>query len=317
MRKAFVESLVALAERDSRIMLLTADLGYCALEPFAERFPERFLNVGVAEQNMIAVATGLAEAGFVPYCYSIAAFSVLRPLEFIRNGPIAHRLPVRIVGMGGGFDYATNGLSHYSLEDLAVLRSQPGISLFAPADSEQTREVILATAGVEGPAYYRLSKDDTLVVPGLRGRFSAGRPELLQSGEDVLFMVTGSMAAEVAAAVEELGRMGVRAGLAVLASLNPVDREALAALLRPYRDVITVEAHYVNGGLGSLVAEIIAEEGMGVRLLRNGVTRCPDGITGRLPYMHARNGLDRTQLVHAALRMAPRTIRTDLEAFVG
>src|SRR5215470_18612043 len=113
MRRAFTQALVQIAEQDPRLLLLTADLGYTVLEPFVERFPARFFNMGVAEQNMVGVATGLAEAGFVPFVYSINPFAVLRPYEFIRNGPIAHRLPVRVVGVGGGFEYGPQGQTHH------------------------------------------------------------------------------------------------------------------------------------------------------------------------------------------------------------
>src|SRR5438093_13706937 len=113
MRRAFAETLAELAKEDPRIVLLTADLGFMALEPFADAFPERFFNVGVAEQNMVGAATGLAEAGFIPFVYSIVTFAVLRPFEFIRNGPVAHQLPVRIVSVGGGFEYGYNGISQY------------------------------------------------------------------------------------------------------------------------------------------------------------------------------------------------------------
>src|SRR5438093_8078761 len=129
MRTAFVRTLTDLAARDDRIVLLTGDLGWSVVEPFAERFPQRFFNAGVAEQNMVGVATGLAEAGFIPFVYSIVTFATLRPYEFIRNGPIQHRLRVRIVGVGGGVEYGSNGLSHYGLEDVAVLRAQPGITI--------------------------------------------------------------------------------------------------------------------------------------------------------------------------------------------
>src|SRR6266705_947395 len=112
---AVIKTLTELAEPDPRVLLLTADLGYTALEPFAEQFPHRFFNVGVAEQNMVGVATGLAEAGFIPFTYSIVAFATLRPYEFIRNGPILHRFPVRIVATGGGLEYGQNGPSHYGL----------------------------------------------------------------------------------------------------------------------------------------------------------------------------------------------------------
>src|SRR3954465_15838848 len=125
MRRAFAETLTELAAEDPRIVLLTADLGFMAPEPFIERFPARFFNVGVAEQNMVGVATGLAEAGLVPFVYSIVSFAVLRPFEFIRNGPIAQQLPVRIASVGGGMEYGQNGISHYGLEDVAMMRTQP------------------------------------------------------------------------------------------------------------------------------------------------------------------------------------------------
>src|SRR3989304_1271973 len=160
MRGAFTRSLVELAEREPRILLLTGDLGYTVLEPFAERFPDRFFNVGVAEQNMVGLATGLAEAGFIPFLYSIATFASLRPYEFIRNGPILHQFPVRIAGVGGGYEYGPAGATHPALEDVGVMRLQPGLTLIAPADHEQARAALLATWEQPGPTSYRLGKDD-------------------------------------------------------------------------------------------------------------------------------------------------------------
>src|SRR5207248_3430954 len=159
-RIAFARTLGDLAEKDGRILLLTGDLGFMALETFSDRHPQRFVNVGVAEQNMVGLATGLAEAGFIPFCYSIVTFASLRPYEFIRNGPIQHRLPVRIVGIGGGLEYGPNGLSHYGLEDVAVMRAQPGITVIAPSDHQQARSAVLASWELPGPIYYRLGKDD-------------------------------------------------------------------------------------------------------------------------------------------------------------
>src|SRR5260221_14312183 len=122
MRGAFVRTLIELAHQNPEIVLLTGDLGFMALEPFADAFPDRFYNAGVAEQNMVGLATGLAEAGFVPFVYSIVTFATLRPYEFIRNGPIAHQLRVRIVGIGGGFEYGAAGHSHPGLQDVGVMR---------------------------------------------------------------------------------------------------------------------------------------------------------------------------------------------------
>ena len=174
MRKAFVSALIEMAEQDPRILLLTSDLGFMILEPFIERFPDRFFNVGVAEQNTVGIATGLAEAGFIPFCYSIVTFATLRSYEFIRNGPILQKLPVRIVGTGGGYEYADAGPTHHGLEDVAIMRTQPGMMVVTPADHAQTRTALLSTWNEPRPIYYRLGKDDSYLAPGLDGAFRAG-----------------------------------------------------------------------------------------------------------------------------------------------
>ena len=159
MRKAFVEALSQLAAADERVILLTGDLGYMVMEPFRDAFPDRFINVGVAEQNMIGMATGLAEAGFLPYVYSIATFVSLRPFEFIRNGPVLHRLPVRIVGMGMGFEYGHGGPSHYALEDIGVLRTLPGTDhRHSRRFSRRPSTALTTTSQLPGPVYYSLGK---------------------------------------------------------------------------------------------------------------------------------------------------------------
>jgi transketolase len=163
MRDDFIAELADLAAQDERVVLLTGDLGYMVLDVFSSRFPDRFFNVGVAEQNMVGMATGLAEAGYVPFVYSIATFASLRPYEFIRNGPVLHELPVRVVGVGGGFDYGFNGITHFALEDYAVMRTQPGLTVVSPADSPQARAAVHATRELPGPIYFRIGKRGTPV----------------------------------------------------------------------------------------------------------------------------------------------------------
>ncbi len=300
MRAAFAATLAELAERDDRILLLTGDLGYRALEPFSERFPRRFFNVGVAEQNMIGLATGLAECGFLPFVYSIVTFATLRAYEFIRNGPVAHRLKVRIVGVGGGFDYGSAGPTHHGLEDVGVLRLQPGLTVVAPADSEQTRSIFRDTYDRPGPIYYRLSKDDRLSVKELGGRFALGRAEVLRRGPDVLLLVAGSLTSEALAASDALSKMGIEATLAVVSTLNPTPADDLRGRLESFENVVTVEDHYACGGLGSMVAEILAENGIPCRLTRVGVKEGPDGRSGTKPYLLKRHGLSRESIVAAA-----------------
>ncbi|MBI4863652.1 MAG: 1-deoxy-D-xylulose-5-phosphate synthase [Candidatus Riflebacteria bacterium] len=297
MRAAFIRTLVELAERDPRVLLLTGDLGYTTVEPFSERFPGRFFNVGVAEQNMVGLSTGLADAGFIPFVYSIAPFAALRPYEFIRNGPIVHRLPVRIVGVGGGFEYGANGVSHYGLEDVGVMRVQPDLTLIAPADHEQARSALLATWNVPGPVYYRLGKDDRTTVPGLGGRFDPGRLQVVREGEDALMLCLGAIAAEAVVAAGALASRGVSCAVAVAASLNPAPVDDLADLISRYRLAVAVEAHYTNGGLGSLVCEVVAERELRCRVVRCGVDRTPIGIPGSTAHLHRRHGLDAEALV--------------------
>jgi transketolase len=295
MRNAFVDELGVLAEADERVMLLTGDLGFMVLEDFEKRFPDRFINCGVAEQNMLGVATGLAEAGFIPFVYSIATFSALRPYEFIRNGPALHRLPVRIVGVGGGFDYGHNGVTHFALEDYAVMRTQPSITTVAPADAAQARAALHATADVPGPVYFRISKrGDTL--PGLEGRFELGRLAVVREGADVAIVAIGSISHEAVAAAELLAEQGIEAAVAVVPSFNPSPSDDIAALLDGKQAVLSVEAHYRNGGLGSLVAETIAERGLDCRLLRAGVAHMPEGEAGSQRFLEDRHNLSAPRL---------------------
>lgn len=301
MRTAFVQTIVELARQDSRILLLTADLGYMALEPFAETFPDRFFNVGVAEQNMVGVATGLADAGYIPFVYSIATFASLRTYEFIRNGPVLHHLPVRIVGVGGGFEYGPAGPTHHGLEDAGVMRMQPGLTVISPADHQQTRSAIEATWSLPGPIYYRLGKDDKTIVPGLDGKFELGRAQTIRQGDDMLIIAMGSVASEAAAAAADLEEQGIACTVVVVASLNPAPLDDLAKVLGEFSMAVTVEAHYVVGGLGSLVSEVVAENGLGCQVVRCGVWTAADGTSGSQDYMHRLHGLSREALVGTIL----------------
>jgi transketolase len=296
-RATFLQTLVDLAERDPRLLFLTGDLGYTVVEPFAERFPDRFFNVGVAEQNMVGLATGLAEAGYIPFVYSIATFAVLRPYEFIRNGPVLHQFPVRIVGVGSGLDYGPCGPSHYAVEDVGVLRLQPGLTVIAPADCQQADAALRATWDRPGPIYYRLGKDDRTTVPGLDGRFEVGRVQCLRQGGDVALLAMGSVATEVAAAAAELSARGCDCTAAVVASVRPAPADDLAEILGGCRVALTVEAHYVEGGLGSLVAEVVAERGLPCRVVRCGLRGTWDGRSGSERALLAAHGLTAAALV--------------------
>jgi len=290
LRKAFITSLVELAERDPRVVLLTGDLGFTVIEDFAERFPDRFFNVGVAEQNMLGVATGLAEAGFVPFAYSIATFATMRPYEFLRNGPLLHGLPVRLVGVGSGLDYGNNGITHYALEDVALMRAQPAMMVVAPVDPDQADAAVAATSEHPGPIYFRVGKCAD-PIPELSGRFRAGRAEILREGGDVAIVALGPTARTALDASDLLAESGISAAVASVACFNPSPAADVAELLAGVRVAITIEVHYRNGGLGSFVAEVIAEHGLNIRLVRSAVNEMPRALSGSQQYLLEHYGL--------------------------
>jgi transketolase len=302
-RGTFAKILCELADKDERVVLMTGDLGYTVLEPFRDQFPKRFFNVGVAEQNMVGLGTGMAEAGLIPFCYSIGTFASLRPFEFIRNGPVLHNLPVRVIGLGAGFEYGTAGPTHYSLEDIGVMRTQPGLAIIAPADFEQAGAALKATWDLPGPVYYRIGKDDKAALPGLEGRFALGRAQTVRKGDDLLIFTCGPISLDVAAAANDLAKDGIEAAVVVVASISPVPEHDIAEALGKHRVALTVETHSVTGGLGSLVAEVIADHGTGTRLVRLGVREGNKGRSGSAAHMHARHGLDRAGIVKAARRL--------------
>ncbi len=303
MRRAFIETLTELARDDPRVVLLTGDLGYTVLEPFSDSFPSRFFNVGVAEQNMMAIATGLAEAGFVPFTYSIATFATLRCLEFIRNGPVLHRLPVRIVGVGGGFEYGAAGPTHHAIEDVGVLRHYPDLHIVAPADSAQAQAALRATWSLPGPIYFRLGKDETYSVSGLEGRYEHGRAQSIRDGDGLLIVALGAAVREAVEAERRLAAEGISCTVLVVSSLTPPPLEDLAGLLPRFDSVLTLEGHSIRGGLGSLVAEFMAETGAGARLLRCGIDGPLGGPTGSQHFHHRVQRIDADGVVHAARRL--------------
>ncbi len=301
MRQTFIRTLLELGETNPKILLLTGDLGYTVVEPFASRFPDRFFNVGVAEQNMVGLSTGLADSGFIPFVYSIATFVTLRPYEFIRNGPVLHHSKVRIVGAGSGFDDGPAGTTHHALEEVGVMRLQPGMNVIIPADFQQARSAILASWDCPGPVYYGISKDEKYVVPGLNGHFQMGRIQIVREGQDIVLIAMGSTISDVLKAADLLQEQGIQAQVVVVASLVPPPLQDLVEILGRFKTALTVEAHYVTGGLGSLVAEVIAENGLSCRLVRCGVRKGSGGMSGSRNYLHALHGLSGDKIADTAL----------------
>lgn len=308
MRNALVEQLCLLARQDARIFLLTADLGWSVVEAFSREFPDRFLNVGVAEQNMAGIATGLAMVGYRPFIYSIANFATLRCYEQIRNGPVLHRLPVCVIGIGGGYAYGPAGPTHHAVEDLGALRAMPGIQVVAPADPAQTQTVLSATLAQEDPVYLRVGKGGNACVPGLDGRFQWNAPTIIRPDGEVLLLATGAMAVEACAAADLLKAQGIPVSVGVMAHLPAEHSTELVECLSGYATVVTAEEGTLTGGLASLVSQAIAREGLQCRLLAAGVSGRLAGPVGSRSYMLGRQGLDPASLAAMVLERGVQSL---------
>lgn len=290
MRTAFLETLFELAERDPRIWLVTGDLGYSVLEPFAAARPDRFLNAGVAEQNMIGLAAGIALSGNIVFVYSIANFPTLRCLEQIRNDVCHHRANVKIVSVGGGFAYGPHGHTHHGLEDLAAMRAMPGMAALAPGDPREARAATRAVAARPGPCYLRLGKANEPTVHPTEPSLEVGRPILVRPGADACLFASGSMLAPADEAADELAARGVACAVWSVPWIKPMDPAAILDAVGSARLVVAAEEHGIVGGLGSALAEILAEAGRGVPLLRHGAPDAVSAEIGSQAHLRARLG---------------------------
>ena len=259
MRTAFIRTLYDVAEKNERVHLVVGDLGYSVVEPFAKRFPTRYLNVGVAEQNMTGIAAGLALCGKVVFTYSIANFPTLRCLEQIRNDVCYHNADVKIVSVGGGCTYGTLGVSHYGSEDLAILRSLPQMMVVAPGDPIEAKLATAAIAKQPGPCYLRLGKAGEPRVHDPEVEFRLGKAITVREGSDITLITTGGMLCSAVEVTEQLERDGVQARLLSMHTIKPLDTEAVLAAAQETSAIVTIEEHSVIGGLGGAVAEILAE----------------------------------------------------------
>ena len=315
MRNAFIAALLEVAEADPSVWLINADLGFSVLEPFAERFPTRYLNVGVAEQNMIGVAAGLALSGFKPFVYSIANFPTQRCLEQIRVDVCFHDAPVTVVAVGGGFAYGSSGYTHHAIEDLAVMRALPGMRVAAPADPVETAAFVREFVRDPGPSYLRLGRGGEPVLHAQPFVEAPRKPIRMRDGDTVALVSTGAVLAEVLAAAERLAQDGVDARVISVPLLKPLDEKALLAEIAGVCLIATIEEHSVIGGLRDALAPLLAARRNAPPLVGYGVK---DGATKGVILNQSRMlqhcGLDAASLtkhVHDTLRLLDASDATD------
>ncbi len=297
MRNTFVNELIQLARADERVWLLTGDLGFGVLEPFAHQFPERFVNVGVAEQNMTGIAAGLALDNRVVFTYSIANFSTLRCLEQIRNDVCYHNLNVRVVSVGAGLAYGSHGYTHFAVEDLAIMRALPNLSILSPADPLEARCAATLAVKHSGPMYIRLGKNGEPSLHSDEVSFDLTKLiELLPAG-DMTLIATGSIAFHAFQAATTLRGEGYSVGMYTCPSIHPFDHDTLAHICRRSRWVISVEEHTPVGGLSSLIAEQMAQHSERSTLVPLTLPRTISGV-GTQEYFLKLFQLDAAGIMH-------------------
>jgi len=253
MRNTFINTLCDLAGEAENVFLLCGDLGYSVLEPFATKFPSRFLNVGIAEQNMIAVASGLSREGYNVFCYSIGNFPTLRCMEQIRYDVCYHNANVKVVAVGAGYAYGPLGVSHHTTEDIAMLRTLPGMLLCSPADAIEARLAADFMVRRDGPGYVRINKSgEPNVHPSAPHEFLPGKLLWVKEGEDVLALSTGAITHSI---YMELGRSHSDWALASVPFIGNYDSALLVDLAKQFNQIVTVEEHQLNGGFGGLICK--------------------------------------------------------------
>lgn len=274
LREVLGETLSELASSDPRIVVLDGDVGSStggAL--FEAAHPERYLQTGIAEQNMVAMAAGLATLGFVPFVTTFACFAVARALDSIRVLVAQPGLPVKIVGGYAGLLTGMTGKSHQIFNDLAIMRSLASVAVFAPADQVETRQVIARVAEMDGPAYVQVTREPSPVLFDEGYRFCVGRAVGIRQGRDLVLVSTGVQTTRVAEAAEILSGRGIDAAVLHCPTVKPIDEAALVDAALATGLVVTVEEQSVVGGLGGAVAEVLADKAP-VTVKRLGIQDC-------------------------------------------
>lgn len=271
MRNSYLNTLCTLAENDKNVVVLLSDNGIIVYDDFIEKFSEQYFNFGISESNMIAVAAGMASCGKVPFAYTISSFLAYRAFEFIRDDVCLQNQNVKIVGIGSGMAYSTLGPTHHTTEDIGCLRSLPNLTIFSPASPLDVKKVVMEAYKIKGPVYIRLGTNREREIYNQDYEFETGKAVVLQEGTDLTIVSTGSIVADVLEAANKLKKESISVRVINIHTIKPFDKEAIIKAINETKAILTIEEHNIVGGLGSAVAEVIAESGKGIAFERIGL----------------------------------------------
>ncbi len=298
MRTAYLDTLYDLASKDNRVYALISDNGAIVYDKYRRDLASQYLNLGISEANMLGMAAGMASCGKIPFAYTIGAFLAYRAFEFIRNDICLQKQNVKIVGTGAGEVYSALGPTHHSTEDLGGLRALPNLTILCPASPMEVKKATVAAYEYEGPVYLRLGTNKEAEIYTGDYSFKIGKGVTVKTGKDVTLISAGSILKDVLDVAELLQKDGIQARVVNMHTIKPFDREIVLQAIEETGKVVTIEDHNVIGGLGSAVAEVIAESGRGVAFKRVGLTDFSNGY-GTYQQVKENNGIGGYQIYNA------------------
>lgn len=296
MRNAYLETLYELAGKDRNVYAVISDNGAIVYDKFRQDFPAQYINAGISEANMIGMAAGMAEQGKIPFAYTIGAFLAYRAYEFILNDVCLQNQNVKMIGIGAGFSYSLLGPSHHTIFDISALRAIPNLTILSPASPMEVRKAVQAAYELQGPVYIRIGTNREPEIYNGDYDFCLGKGIELRAGSDVTIISTGSIVRDVLQAADLLESQGMSVRVINIHTIKPFDADIVRKAVQETRILVTVEEHSILGGLGSVVAEVMAECGVGVRLLRIGLNGFARGY-GKHDEVKGNNGIGVNDMV--------------------
>ena len=291
---------------DENTFLLTGDLGFSVFERIRDSFTKQYINMGVAEQNMVGVAAGMALTGRQVFVYSIIPFLVYRPFEQVRNDICYQNIPVRLVGVGAGLSYSDAGFTHHAIEDYGILRALPNLTILSPADSFEVTELMKQIPQMKGPSYMRLRRNGEPILHNKQKFMKIGKALELAWGEDILFVATGSILSKVFEIKQLLELDGFSVTILDYHTIKPFDKESLLKHLEGKKLVVTFEEHSIDTGIFSIVSQIILLHDIHIKAIPFGIEEPISHASGSNEFMLAQYGLDNSLIYKRIIKVLGR-----------
>jgi len=299
-----MKALFELANNNKDVVLITGDLGFGLFEDFSEKFPSQFVNIGIAEQNMIGVSTGLALEGKIVFVYSIGNFPTLRCLEQIRNDACYHNLNINIICMGAGFSYGALGMSHHATEDIAIMRSLPGTTVISPSTEDEAYFSTIELSKRNGVGYLRLDKSKVSKRKKSKSELEIGKGNILKDGSDYTIIACGGIVEEALLAADDLDKNNISCKVVSMYTIKPIDNALIQDCVKNSKGIVSLEEGNITGGLGSAILEVCLKNGeFPLKMKTLGINDEYVSIVGSQEYLRDSVGISKRFIVNTILSM--------------